>query len=406
MVELQGKYRWLMLGVLVTVQAMARASSQTLGLMLPLMTKELDISPFWAGWLGSSGSIGSALLALPFSWWLSRYSPKALVMVSSFAGSLFILAQGVAGSFPLLFGARLMVVVSTTLQGPARALLLQQWFLVREMTWANGAMTGFAEVVVALAIAGTPFIMAWLGGWRQTLVFFAALLFFTGLVWLFAGKERVTQEYQQGLHSQERAPIGAVLKYKELWLAGASFFASELQWAAFLTFWPTYLRDVQGVALSTAGYLQGLSFLAAFGSYFVCGLLMDRMGRRRPLVWACGLLKVPVVFVMLASASPLVLIVGAFFNGFTWLFFPAVQAMPYELKGIRPREVAVATALMMTMLTMGAVAGPLITGSLYQASGSLYLGLAVAGFFPLITALSGIFLPEREEIPTKVVGGG
>ncbi len=58
----------------------------TLGLLLPAVSEELGISPSQQGLLGSAAYWGNLVLAIPLSWWTSRYGPKALTTVTLLLG--------------------------------------------------------------------------------------------------------------------------------------------------------------------------------------------------------------------------------------------------------------------------------------------------------------------------------
>ena len=59
----------------------------------------------------------------------------------------------------------------------------------------------------------------------------------------------------------------------------------------------------------------------------------------------------------LTGSVPLLLLL-ALFNGVSWGFWPILQTVPFQLPGIKPREVAVAPATMMMLMSAGTVLGP------------------------------------------------
>ena len=61
----------------------------SLGIMLPSITEDLDISPVQAGILGSAFFLGSASTSLPASVWMSKYSPKAVTTIALLLAALF-----------------------------------------------------------------------------------------------------------------------------------------------------------------------------------------------------------------------------------------------------------------------------------------------------------------------------
>ena len=64
-------------------------------------------------------------------------------------------------------------------------------------------------------------------------------------------------------------------------------------------------------------------------------------------------------------------------NGFAWAFFPILITVPFNLRGIRPRELAVAFSFTMMMVSFGYALGPLLTGIIQEATDDLKLALLV-----------------------------
>jgi MFS family permease len=79
---------------------------------------------------------------------------------------------------------------------------------------------------------------------------------------------------------------------------------------------------------------------------------------------------------------------GAFALGWACMqVYPTILTLPYELPGIKPREIAVVSSFLFTVFTLGMVIGPLLTGALQQATGSLRTAFLVV---PLVHM--GIFI--------------
>ena len=79
----------------------------TLGILLPVISAELRLSPLQQGLLGSSAFWGNIALAIPLSWWTSRYGPKALTSVTLVLGTAALFLQGWAPALAVLMAGRL-----------------------------------------------------------------------------------------------------------------------------------------------------------------------------------------------------------------------------------------------------------------------------------------------------------
>ena len=93
----------------------------------------------------------------------------------------------------------------------------------------------------------------------------------------------------------------------------------------------------------------------------------------------------------LTSSLPL-LISLSILNGLSWGFWPILHSVPFQLPGIRTREVAVALALITMMIAAGTALGPLVTGFLQEATGSLKTALIIVGITPISLTISGTLL--------------
>ena len=93
-------------------------------------------------------------------------------------------------------------------------------------------------------------------------------------------------------------------------------------------------------------------------------------------------------------------------NGAAWGCWPIVSVVPFHLPRVGPREIAVALAFTTTMLSLGTVVGPVMTGVLQEATGDLEMALFVASFGALLLTFSGTFLKvgrTEKPSPTKAV---
>src|SRR6266853_1845799 len=102
-------------------------TSFTLGVFLPSIRQDLQLSPLQAGLLQGVSWSTTALMALPSGIWFSRFRPVPLVLASLLLSTPFLVLRGLAWDFRVLLGARLGLVLGQEFASRARALLLQQW---------------------------------------------------------------------------------------------------------------------------------------------------------------------------------------------------------------------------------------------------------------------------------------
>ena len=387
-------YRWVVLGTWITSHVVAFVIFSVLGILLPSITEEMGLSPAQQGLLGSSAQWGSMVLAVPLALWGSRYSPKLLTTVTLALGAALVFLQGWAPSFLLLLMARLAFGMTLTARRAAFALLTQQWFPPREFVLANGVVNAFFGATMGLGYIVTPLILGASGGsWRTTLYVFGFLSLAMVLLWLLLGRERVTSEYRQRAVSQERSPLWSILRYRQLWLCALGLLGAQLAWMAFASFWPTLMLDRYGVSLKWSGNLLGINSFAAAVAGIVVGLLVARIDVRKTVTVVAGVALAASLACMTLTGSIPLLLAADLLNGAGWCFWPILMALPFQLRGIRPREVAVALGFLDVSLWLGGAIGPLMAGLLEEATGELRLALVVTSLFVLTISIVGLLTP-------------
>ena len=392
-------HRWTILGLLLVASVAAFMMAITVGVLLPSISADLSLSPTQQGILGSSAFVGNLFLALPLSWWTSQFRPKILTTVTLAAGALLMSVQAWSPTFLVLLVGRFGFGITTMAREPARALLMHQWFAPREFIVVNSVYNALFGIVVGGGLAATPFILTGVGdSWRTVLLAFAVVIVVLILLWLAVGQEREPDAEITRRGGQVEL-LKRVLRYKDLWIAGLGFTGATMGWAAFLNFYPTLMLETTDVSLKWSGAILGLGILVGGLAGVALSFAVMSIGadRRRNVLQLLGLIMVVTYLVMIRVDSiPMLLIVSAL-NGVGWGFWPILSSVPFYIPGIRPREVAVGTSLVMTLGSLGTFLGPLATGILQDRTDDLGLALTIVCFAPLSLAIVGTVLRIRTD---------
>ena len=94
---------------------------------------------------------------------------------------------------------------------------------------------------------------------------------------------------------------------------------------------------------------------------------------------------------LLGSAAYWGNLVLAIPHGVAWGFFPILYSVPFQLRGIRPREIAVAIAFLTVMTSLGFLLGPLATGFLQEAI-DLRTALRIVSLSAVSLTVTGMIL--------------
>ena len=393
-------HRWTVLGLLLVASVVAFMMAITVGVLLPSISADLSLSPTQQGILGSSAFVGNLALALLLSWWTSQFRPKILTTVTLVAGALLMSVQAWSPNYMVLLVGRLGFGITTMAREPARALLMHQWFAPREFIVVNSVYNALFGIVVGGGLVVTPFILTGFGdSWRTVLLAFTVVLVVFILLWLAIGREREADPDAAQRQGGQVELLKRVLKYKDLWIAGLGFTGATMGWAAFLNFYPTFMLSTSDISLNWLGAILGLGIL--IGGLAGVGLSFAVMSigaaRRKNVVQFLGaLMAVTYLAMVYVDSIPALLAVSAL-NGIGYGFWPILSSVPFYIPGIRPREVAVGTSLVMTMSSVGTFLGPLATGILQDRTGDLGLALTIVSFAPLSLAIAGTVLRIRTD---------
>ena len=368
---------------------------ESLGLMLPSINKEFNLSATEEGILGSAPRVGMMILALPAGWWLSRLNAKRTTTITFVAGALLVVLQGWARSFYLLVLARAMYGITMVMREPVRAMLVRQWALPREVIIVN-AMSNMLWGITAAGFMLVPILLEVLDDdWRTTFYIFALGTLGLTVIWQILGKERTSPQYLAEMKAQIRSPLSSLLRYKELWFIAMGLIGNSMAWSAFAVFWPSLMLEQYGVSEFRSGTIiaigGGVSAFAGIG----VGLLTNKVGKKRVILWWCGIgmAATQVGFLWTGSFGWLVLLTVV--NGVAWTYFPITLSIPFQLPDIKPREIATAIGFLETAVWAGALIGPLLTGVLEDYALEPRLALVVASAMPVSLSICAMLLPRK-----------
>lgn len=387
-------YGWVVIGAFLAIDSLVFGITFALGIMIPPMSGDLGMSLRQSGWLGSANWMVPAILSIPLASWLARYNPKKLVTLVAIFQVPLLFAQGWAPNYWILLVSRIAFMAIGLARFPARPLLIQQWFPLEKITMVNSVLTVGMGAAGATAVFFMGDIMDALNGWRNVFYLFGSIQAVILFVWVFLGRENPTTAPEVKRAARESFPIKAMLKYKALWLLGIGVTGDMLCFGAMETLWPQYAVSEGIVSIERASYSLGLSYYGFMVGSLLGGVISQKIGRRKPLIWAPGIFLPFLTLGILFSHSYLMIALLWTLWGISETYFPIIMTIPYELPGIKPHEVAVAGAFVMAVFTAGAALGPIMAGHVADAFGSLKLALGITCAFPFLLVIAGLLIPE------------
>ena len=370
----------------------------TLGILLPAISAELSLSPSQQGLLGSASHWGNIALAIPLSWATSRLSPKWLTAGTLAMATSCLFLQSWAPVFIVLLIGRLLFGVSNIAQAPARALLTRQWFPPREVILVNGLSNVLFGLVVGGGLVLAPVILDLVDGdWRLTLRIFG--LYFAGItvLWLALGKTRTNEADRNIAVPQGWDVVKGALAHRDLWIGGLGFVGCTMSFGAFFAFYPTFVLEEFDISLRLSGAILAVGVVMGGVVGLAIGWAASTSRREGNFLQVLGILMIGTNLGMVVTGSVPTLFLLSLLNGVAWGFFPILVTVPFQLPRIRPRELAVAFTFTMMMTSVGTSMGPLFTGFLQEAFGSLKDALFLISFTSISLVVAGSTLRFRSQ---------
>jgi cyanate permease len=399
-------YRWTVMALYWGANTTAFLTTFSFLILLPAITQDLGLSVQQVAILASLPWLSMAILSLPLAAFLPRFGARLVLALTLGVGALFAFGQAIAGTFAVMFLARLGLSMIVVARQPAATMLTQQWFRPSEVARVNGVSAGINNLAQAAALGVTPLLVAWLGGWRQALALYAGLLVVLLALWMIGGRERAIVSRGSADPETFRSSLGVFRRFPSLWIVACCQVGAAVGFGAYLSFWPTYAVDVQGLSLAAAGSLLTFwpigSLVGSFGSDWIA----KAVGSRKRVVATVGFILPACCLGLLYSPSEIVSGALLFGIGFcTLITVPLLSSLPFSYPGIRPREMTVALGAFYSISTLGAASGPLIVGAIQGAGGTVQLGLAVAGIATVWLGVAGLLLPEFDRPRLRAATG-
>jgi len=386
-------YGWVVIGAFLAIDSAVMGVTFSMGLMLPYISDDLGMSLRQLGWLGSANWIVPAILAIPVASWLARYSPKKLVTLATLFSIPLLFVQGWAPNYWVLFLSRIAFMAIGLARLPAQPLLIRQWFPLEKIAMVNTVLIVGMGVVGGTVVFWMGDLMEALNGWRNIFYLFGGISAVLVLIWVVLARENPAAVSSTEEEPEKTSAIKAVFKYKALWLLGIGVTGDMLCFGAMETLWPKYAISGGIVSLGEASNALGLSYYGFTAGALLGGIISTKIGRRKPLLWGPGFfLPFLTLGILFSHSYPLITTLWILW-GLSEMYFPIIYTIPYELPGIKPEQIAVAMAFIVSVFTLGGALGPIMAGYIAEAW-SLKLALGISCLFPFLLVIAGLLIPE------------
>ncbi|MHB1159221.1 MAG: MFS transporter [Chloroflexota bacterium] len=405
-VETAGRYRWVILALVLLCQSSGALAGQALAPLAPLFQSELGLTKAEVGIFSSATYAGAWCVILIAGTLTDRFGIRRMMSLGQVATGGFLLAMASVGS--LLQAAAVMfaagVARGTIFPGSTKAIL--EWFPPAARATAMGLKQTGAPIAGVVTAATLP-ALGLAVGWRFAIATVGVVIIAIGILTIVLYRDAARSERSTGTKPSMRAGLKGVIRNRGLWSLSSVAMLYVMAQQGLIMYLALYLKEVVLVPLipdegarivAAGGYLAVCQMGGIFGRVF-WGMVSDRLfhGRRMVVLALVGFLAVLMALVVarLDAAWPLWLMATiAFAAGASSVGWNGVyHALITETVGRTYAATGVGFSL--TMIEAGTTLGPPLFGfaidvaGSYQTAWHFLAGLSAAGTLMAILSIPG-----------------
>jgi MFS transporter, ACS family, hexuronate transporter len=292
------RYRWFIIFLLFAITVVNYIDRAAISYAIPAMQRDLGLSPADTGIILGAFGLGYAITTLLGGFAVDRWGARIVLTVAAVLWSLSIGTTALAGSFVVLYAARVLLGVSEGPNFPALTGAVSHWLSPHERATALG--NALLAVPLALAIGGPicTHLLDWLD-WRLTFVALFVLSIVWVPLWYFLFRDDPAEsrfvDASELAHIRTSNPsvsaaphavlkswpepgvLKALLTNRTLLANTWAFFVFGYFLFFFMTWLPSYLEHAYGLDLKTVGLFTVLPWLAAVVALWLLGRWSDHL---------------------------------------------------------------------------------------------------------------------------------
>ncbi|MGD0361960.1 MAG: MFS transporter [Bryobacteraceae bacterium] len=305
------RLRWYVCGLLFFATTINYVDRQVLGLLKPVLEKELHWREADYGWIVFAFQLAYAL-TMPFAGRLIDWAGTRLGYAAAVASwSLAAMAHALAGSAMGFGVARFALGLSESANFPAAIRTVADWFPQRERALATGIFNSGANIGAILAPLAVPFL-ALHYGWRSAFIVTGAAGMAWVLFWLgFLRGSRAQPDAVTPGEDLARPPLGTLLTSRPAWAFILGKFLTDPAWWFYLFWLPGFLNRVYGLDLAHLGLpiivVYQASTVGSIGGGWISAALLKRgwtpNRAREAAMLICAVAVTSVIFVGTARGN-------------------------------------------------------------------------------------------------------
>lgn len=351
--------------------------------LLPLIEDSLFLSHGQAGSLFTSYAFGYGLALLITGRFVSVWGYRKTVVTGFLALSFLLILLQWAESYLSFHLVMFGLGLSAGTYMPSILSIITETYDPKD--W--GKAIGIHDSAASLSIFSMP-ILVTLGlqvlPWRSLLLFLAgACMLLPPFFWMVSKEPRVDQR-------RGRVRYKDVLRKRNTWIIGLLWVFSAACNMGVYSILPLYLVKERGMDFVLANTFFGISRAGGIFVSILAGVLTDRFGYGRMLLWSLATTGLSTVGLALSSTPTQILVALIFQATCSLAFFPVGLAAISRLTPLAERSLTLAFGIAMGMV-FGTGGSPFVLGIVADHS-SFRIGILGLGLLTTLCVFSIRFL--------------
>ena len=399
------RIEWVALGLLIVSICINYVDRGNLSVAGVALKNELHLSGTELGWLLSAFFWTYAIFQIVAGWLIDRYNVVWVYAAGYFIWSTATFLTGLGTGFAMLFALRLMLGMSESVAYPSYSKIIAAGFPERQRGIANGLIDAGSKLGPAFGVLAGGLLLNRFG-WRWLFLLIGG----ASMLWLIpwaaiAGqvKTGASAHLSEGGRT-DTASFLEILRQRDAWGTFLGLFCGNYGWYFLLTWLPQYFILERHYSTSMMAELGSLPFWFIATGAVIGGFASDRWidaGATPTLVrksFVIGglalfaLILMPAAIVKSQATALWLLSAASFCLG---LFSSNLWAVTQTLAGTA--AAGKWTGLQNMCGNIAGIVVPVVTGSIYDATGHFFWAFVVVCSLVLVGALSYLLIIRRIE---------
>jgi ACS family hexuronate transporter-like MFS transporter len=406
------------------------ADRAALGVAGPRIIDDLGLTKSEFGLLSSIFFVGYAPFCFIGGWLSDRYGPRSIMGIAVGWWSIFTALTAAGAGFMSMLLLRFLFGFGEGPQGAVSTKTMRNWFPQREMGTAMGLTQGATPLG---GVIGTPLvagIIAVTGSWRVPFIILGILGVLCAIGWFAVVRDRpdlhtwaaqrdIDEQREQiaplaatgtneGHGSEPARPLREYLTTPLVLATAVAFFGYAWVLYTFLTWFPIYLVEQQGVDIKGLGFAGAVPWVFGVAGLIVGGVVTDRLGvrtgrpaRARRLVIVGGLLVTAVLFSAISLVNTAGAAVALMAAVVFMLYITGAQYFAIIADVVPSQRLGGVMGFVHAIANLAGILAPAVVGFMVNDTGSWAATFVVSGAICVVGALTmAIFGRARAGAPS------